>query len=41
MRTKQLGFTIAELLMVIWALGVMAFGGFMLYALVHFISKFW
>lgn len=41
MRHKQKGFTVVELIITIFA-GLMVIGvGFGLYAIIHFIAKFW
>lgn len=38
---KQNGYTLVELLMVIWFLVCVCIGGALLYVLWHFVSKFW
>jgi type II secretory pathway pseudopilin PulG len=38
---KQMGYTLAELVMVIWILLCLVGAGFLVYAAIHFILKFW
>lgn len=38
---KQQGYTLAELLFVIWGVVILCLIGAGIYAAVHFISKFW
>jgi type II secretory pathway pseudopilin PulG len=41
MKRKQMGFTIVELLAVVWVCVCLAIAGGAGYIVVHFISKFW
>lgn len=38
---KQQGFTLPELLIAMWVVFVVSIAGGLIYAAVHFISKFW
>ena len=38
---NQKGFTLFELLFVVWGLVCLAIGGGILYAIFHFVAKFW
>lgn len=40
-RIRQAGFTLSELLIVIAAGGVLTVIGFVIYAAIHFVSKYW
>ena len=41
MRSKQLGFTLIELIVTVFGVGVIALLGVGLYVLAHFIAKVW
>ena len=38
---KVQGYTLVELLIAIFGVGVLCLAGFAIYALIHFIAKFW
>lgn len=41
MRNNQLGFTVVELMVALWALVVVSLVGGVIYLVCHFAAKFW